>query len=146
MTKLIGNVVDRNGGLQNYPELINTSFSSSDSSSRLYYARFTADGLAKHTTGTLMGTVIDPARRNSQHERFAWDRLRNAVKLSANINGVSVQSGPVAIAKPGSTPSLVPLNITVSNDGTGHNFPTGFPEGRVAWVKVVAWDTRALVF
>src|SRR5947199_127953 len=33
-----------------------------------------------------------------------------------------------------------PLHITVANSGSGHDFPSGFPEGRVAWVAVRAWD------
>jgi hypothetical protein len=32
------------------------------------------------------------------------------------------------------------LTITVANTGSGHNFPTGFPEGRIAWLAVHAYD------
>jgi len=34
----------------------------------------------------------------------------------------------------------VPIHVQVQNTGTGHNFPTGFPEGRNAWVAVRALD------
>jgi len=34
----------------------------------------------------------------------------------------------------------VPISITVANTGSGHDFPTGFPEGRIAWVAVHAVD------
>jgi len=33
-----------------------------------------------------------------------------------------------------------PVTITVANAGSGHNFPTGFPEGRTAWLAVRAYD------
>jgi hypothetical protein len=36
--------------------------------------------------------------------------------------------------------SQAPIAITVANTGSGHNFPTGFPEGRIAWVAVHAVD------
>jgi len=34
----------------------------------------------------------------------------------------------------------VPLSITIANTGSGHNFPTGFPEGRTAWLSLHAYD------
>ena len=33
-----------------------------------------------------------------------------------------------------------PITLTVANTGSGHDFPTGFPEGRIAWVAVHAVD------
>ena len=33
-----------------------------------------------------------------------------------------------------------PLSITLANTGSGHDFPTGFPEGRIAWLAVHAYD------
>ena len=36
--------------------------------------------------------------------------------------------------------SSVPLSITIANTGSGHNFPTGFPEGRTAWLAIHAYD------
>jgi hypothetical protein len=33
-----------------------------------------------------------------------------------------------------------PLSITIANTGSGHNFPTGFPEGRTAWLAIHAYD------
>ena len=32
------------------------------------------------------------------------------------------------------------LTVTLSNTGSGHNFPTGFPEGRIAWLSIHAFD------
>jgi hypothetical protein len=32
------------------------------------------------------------------------------------------------------------LTIRVTNSGSGHKFPTGFPEGRIAWIAVHAFD------
>jgi hypothetical protein len=59
---------------------------------------------------------------------MAWDRLRHVLTIEAD--------GPSRVA-PGSEASLT---ITVANTGSGHNFPTGFPEGRIAWLAVHAVD------
>jgi hypothetical protein len=32
------------------------------------------------------------------------------------------------------------VKIVVANTGSGHNFPTGFPEGRTAWLSIHAYD------
>lgn len=131
MTKLIGADVNGSGIVQTYPELLNTSFSSANPKSRFHYARFTKAGIKDGNMTVGEG--------QTQHERFAWDRLRNAVTMKLAING----TGTVAsISKPASGETLVPVDITVTNDGAGHNFPTGFPEGRAGWVKITAWDTR----
>src|SRR2546423_9560051 len=44
--------------------------------------------------------------------------------------------GP-ATARPNTT---VPLQISIQNTGSGHKFPTGFPEGRTAWLALHAYD------
>ncbi len=119
MTRLIGADVDSGGTTQPYPELLNTSFSSADASSRYHYARY-------DTTGTVTGGT-------TQHERFAWDRVRNALTMSV--------AAPASVVRP-ATETLAALTVTVKNEGAGHNFPTGFPEGRAAWVAVRAWDTK----
>lgn len=141
ITKMIGADVQSSGAVQPYPELLNTSFSSSDGNSRLNSARFTFNG----TTLPPNKTGFQPARQ-TQHERFAWDRLRNAVKLRVDLvngNTVTPSSTPLSIAKPAAgVTTPVKLNITMDNDGAGHNFPTGFPEGRAGWVRIAAWDTR----
>ncbi len=33
-----------------------------------------------------------------------------------------------------------PLHVSVTNTGSGHKFPSGFPEGRIAWVALRAVD------
>jgi hypothetical protein len=76
-----------------------------------------------------MGSRSGPVA--TQHERFSWDRMRNVLTMTL--------SAPTGTVAPGSTAALT---ITVKNEGSGHDFPTGFPEGRAAWVLVKAWDTR----
>jgi hypothetical protein len=63
-----------------------------------------------------------------QQARLAWDRLRHVLDLDL--------TAPDS-ATPG---SRAPLMIRVTNSGSGHKFPTGFPEGRVAWLAVHAFD------
>jgi len=98
-----------------YPELSRYSFSSADSQSPYAHAVWDNVGSAGLPT---------------QHSRMAWDRLRNALDVTV--------TGP-ASASAGTTQ---PLTVTVANTGCGHNFPTGFPEGRVGWVALRAWDTN----
>ena len=111
--RMIGADTDEYGNVQAYPELSEFSFSSSDEKSVYANAFWT------HTE-----------RRGAltQQARLAWDRLRNVLGLEV--------TGPQHTA-PG---SLAPLQVKVTNSGTGHNFPTGFPEGRVAWLSVRAVD------
>ena len=119
VTKMIGADVDGAGTALPYPELLETSFSSKDKSSRFNYARFTKTGTATNAVAT-------------QHERFAWDRLRSALTMSL--------SAPVSVNN--TTTQNVPISIEVVNAGAGHNFPTGFPEGRASWVSVRAFDIK----
>lgn len=119
VTKMIGADLSSKGDVEPYPQLLETSFTSTEHNSRFNSARF--------DTSATMGA--EP----TQHVRFAWDRLRNALTMSV--------SAPASVAVPASE-SVLPLNVVIANDGAGHNFPTGFPEGRNAWVKVSAWDTR----
>ena len=119
VSKMIGQAL--NGGtVTAYPQLLETSFSSTDETSRLHYARFTTAGTGAAAAAT-------------QHARFAWDRLRNALTMSL--------TAPTSVAKP-ATESLAALSVVIKNEGAGHNFPTGFPEGRSAWVAVHAFDTK----
>jgi hypothetical protein len=113
ITRVIGKAVDKTGNVSPYPELSAFSFSSSDHHSPYYGAFFT------HTE-----------RRGAyaQQARLAWDRLRHVLSMDLN--------GP-AQALPGAS---VPLKITLANTGSGHNFPTGFPEARTAWLAVHAYD------
>jgi hypothetical protein len=96
-----------------YPELSTFSYSSADENS-IYH-----NAVWENVTAT------GPA---TQHARLAWDRLRNVLEL--DLSGPGERLG-------GHHPAARRL---VTNTGSGHNFPTGFPEGRNAWVSVRAWD------
>jgi hypothetical protein len=111
--RLIGKDVDSTGNVNPYPELSTFSFSSADHQS--VYSR----GFWTHR---------ERKGGYAQQQRLAWDRLRHV--LSMDVGGA-------AVARPGSS---APLSITVANTGSGHNFPTGFPEGRIAWLAVHAYD------
>lgn len=113
VTSLIGKDVDPSGNVAPYPELSTFSFSSADHKSP--YSR--AVWMHAERSGAY-----------SQQARLAWDRLRHV--LSMNVQGP--RESP-----PGSS---VPISITIANTGSGHNFPTGFPEGRIAWLAVHAYD------
>ena len=110
---LIGASLDETGNPEPYPELSTFSFSSADERSVYSNAYF-----------------LNADRRGapSQQARLAWDRLRNvlALDLTGPASARSGQSAPIA--------------VTVANTGSGHNFPTGFPEGRTAWLTVTAFD------
>jgi hypothetical protein len=111
--RLLGQDISGNGAVQPYPELSTYSFSSADPQSVYHHAYFENVG----ATGP-----------RTQHDRMAWDRLRNVLTLDV--------MGPTSAAD-GTTQGLM---IAVSNTGSGHNFPSGFPEGRNAWLSVRAWD------
>jgi hypothetical protein len=110
---LIGKDVDQSGNVSPYPEISAFSYSSGDHNSP--YSR----GVWVHT---------DRKGAYAHQGRMAWDRLRHALELTA--------TGP-AEAQAGTS---VPINVQVMNTGAGHNFPTGFPEGRIGWVAVHAYD------
>ena len=110
---LVGASLDDSGSVEPYPELSTFSFSSADEKSVYHNAYW-----------------MNADRRGAmtQQARLAWDRLRNVVSLDV--------SGP-AIAVAGAN---APITVSVANTGSGHNFPTGFPEGRTAWLAVSAYD------
>src|SRR5947208_15950877 len=113
VTRMIGSDTDEAGNVQPYPELSAFSFSSSDEKSVYSNAYW-----------------VHSERRGAvtQQARLAWDRLRNVLDLSV--------SGP----SHATADSRVPVRVSVTNSGSGHNFPTGFPEGRAAWPAVRATD------
>ncbi len=111
--RLIGKDVDRSGNVAPYPELSAFSFTSADHDSP--YSR-------------AVWTHVDRKGAHAQQARMAWDRLRHVLSMDLR--------GPEA-AKPG---AAAPISIRLANTGSGHNFPTGFPEGRIAWVAVHAYD------
>jgi hypothetical protein len=113
VTQMIGADVEQSGSVAPYPELSTFSFSSSDKKSPYANAYWT------HSENR--GAYV-------QQARFAWERLRHVLSLEVK--------GPVT-AQPGTT---VPISVTVANTGSGHNFPTGFPEGRIAWLAIRAYD------
>jgi hypothetical protein len=113
VTGLIGKDVDSSGNVSPYPELSSFSFSSADHHSPYSRAVWT------HT---------DRRGAYTQQARLAWDRLRHV--LSMDIQGPQqAQAGSAAA-----------VSITVANTGSGHDFPTGFPEGRTAWLTIHAYD------
>ncbi len=113
LTRLIGKDVDQSGNVSPYPELSSFSFSSADEKS-LYSRGF--------------WTHLERKGVYSQQTRMAWDRLRHVLDMDMH--------GP-ATAQPNTT---VPLQISIQNTGSGHKFPTGFPEGRTAWLALHAYD------
>jgi len=110
---LIGKDVDATGNVAPYPELSTFSFTSADHKSP--YSR----GVWTHT---------ERKGAYAQQQRMAWDRLRNVLSMS-------LASAPTARAG-----TAVPITITIANTGSGHDFPTGFPEGRTSWLAVHAID------
>jgi hypothetical protein len=111
--RMIGKDVDTSGNVSPYPELSVFSYTSDDHKSP--YSR-------------AVWTHLERKGAYAQQARMAWDRLRHVLSLEA--------SGP-ASADAGTS---APIVVTVANTGSGHNFPTGFPEGRVGWVAVHAYD------
>jgi hypothetical protein len=111
--RLIGKDVDASGNVSPYPELSTFSFSSADHRSPYSRAFF---------------THLERKGAYAQQARLAWDRLRHVLSMDLR--------GPAA-ALPG-VPA--PITVTVANTGSGHDFPTGFPEGRIAWLAVHAYD------
>jgi len=111
--RLIGKDVDGSGNVSPYPELSAFSYSSADHDSP--YSR-------------AVWTHVERKGAYAQQGRLAWDRLRHVLSLDAH--------GPASAA----AGSFAPLAITVANTGSGHDFPTGFPEGRIGWVAVHAYD------
>src|SRR6267142_1396050 len=113
VTRLIGKDVDQTGTVQPYPELSTFSFSSADEKSSYSRALWT------HTERK--GAI-------AQQARMAWDRLRHVLSMEVR--------GPATVRPDG----RADLFIHIANTGSGHNFPTGFPEGRTAWLAVHAYD------
>jgi hypothetical protein len=111
--RIVGADTDEGGNIQPYPELSAFSFSSSDEKSVYSNAYWV------HT---------DRRGAVTQQARLAWDRLRNVLDLS--LSGLSHAAAD----------TRAPIRVSVTNSGSGHNFPTGFPEGRVAWLAVRATD------
>ena len=110
---LVGASLDETGSVAPYPELSTFSFSSAEEKSVYHNAYWMNAG----NRGAL-----------TQQARLAWERLRNVVDLHVD--------GP-ALAAAG---TVAPITISVANTGSGHNFPTGFPEGRIAWLAISAFD------
>ncbi|HTE55265.1 MAG TPA: Ig-like domain-containing protein [Kofleriaceae bacterium] len=111
--RLIGKDVDSGGNVAPYPELSAFSFSSADHGSP--YSR-------------AVWTNIDHKGGYAQQARLAWDRLRHVLSLGLSAP-TTASAGRAA-----------PLTVSIANTGSGHNFPTGFPEGRIAWLAVHAYD------
>jgi hypothetical protein len=113
MPRVVGSSMDTLGATSPYPKLSIFSFTSRDEHSPYHNAYWTDTD----SRGTL-----------PQQSRLAWDRLRHVLDLDV--------SGPASAA----AGSRAPLIVRVTNSGSGHKFPTGFPEGRVGWIAVRAFD------
>jgi hypothetical protein len=113
MPRVVGAATGADGAVHPYPKLSVFSFTSNDETSPYHNAYWTDVGQR--------GAPV-------QQARFAWDRLRNVLDLEI--------SGP----RLGARGTRAALAIRVTNSGSGHKFPTGFPEGRVAWLAVHAYD------
>src|SRR5262245_44861815 len=111
--RVVGASMDTLGATSPYPKLSIFSFTSRDEHSPYHNAYWTDTD----SRGTL-----------PQQARLAWDRLRHVVDLDV--------SGPASVA----AGSRARLTVRVTNSGSGHKFPTGFPEGRVGWIAVRAFD------
>ncbi len=111
--RLIGKDLDSAGNVSPYPELSSASFSSDDHHSRYSRAVWTN---TEHKGGY------------AQQARMAWDRLRHVLQMDVAAPASAHQGEPIH------------LGITLANTGSGHDFPTGFPEGRTAWLAVHAYD------
>ena len=111
--RLIGKDVDNSGNVSPYPELSAFSYSSEDHNSP--YSR-------------AVWTHVERKGAYAQQQRMAWDRLRHVLSMEAH--------GPASAAA-GAT---VPISLSIANTGSGHNFPSGFPEGRIGWIAVHAYD------
>jgi hypothetical protein len=111
--RLVGASLDDGGSVEPYPELSTFSFSSADEKS-VYHNAYWMNA--------------DKRGASTQQARLAWERLRNVLDLN--------------LAGPASAPAggTAPIRVSVANTGSGHNFPTGFPEGRIAWVAISAFD------
>ena len=112
--RLIGGTSTRRGTVAPYPELSIFSFSSADENSPYRNAYW---------------TDVDRKGAPAQQARLAWDRLRNVLDLDALR--ARERRAPAATRRSRSR---------VTNTGSGHKFPTGFPEGRIAWLAVHAFD------
>lgn len=110
---LIGADVDLGGRVQPWPKLSVFSFSSADPESPYYNAYW---------------TDVDDRGPPTHHGRLAWDRLRNVVELELQLADAPEPDG------------RLPVRVRVTNTGSGHNFPSGFPEGRVGWISLRAFD------
>lgn len=115
--RLIGATVTESGRVEAYPELSVYSFSSKDKNSPYANAFWDVPDNGAPIAGA-----------PTQHARLAWDRLRNVLELELEAPRFAGAG------------NRVPLSLRVTNSGSGHNFPTGFPEGRVAWIALHAWD------
>ena len=70
-------------------------------------------------------------------EKEAAERARAMLRSAGDIELIS----PPEAVRPG---QFVSLQVKVTNSGTGHKLPTGFPEGREVWIDFLVTDNRGL--
>jgi hypothetical protein len=110
--RLIGKDLGASSDVSPYPELSAASYSSADEHS--IYSR-------------AVWTHVERKGVYAQQQRLAWDRLQHVLSMDVSASEV-VDGKPLGIS------------ITIANTGSGHDFPTGFPEGRTAWLALHAYD------
>jgi len=67
----------------------------------------------------------------------ATDQQQKAIKMLQSAAKLSVGAHKEE--------SQLNLKVTVFNEGAGHKLPTGFPEGRLMWLHVIARDAQGII-
>jgi hypothetical protein len=78
-----------------------------------------------------------------------WAGEVNAAALDAGIGRARAQlksatNLSVSLSEPTGTETTITATVRVTNN-TGHKFPTGYPEGRRAWIHFIAYDLAGKV-
>ena len=97
-----------------------------------------------HHTGALLAPGIASAAKSCLgcHGNDAPKRPQPALDLDAFVRGVGPSAFPPQPAESAapSTGSRYYLDVVVHNSGIGHDFPTGMPDQREAWLEVTLRD------
>lgn len=80
------------------------------------------------------GSFNVPASRDTQ-----WDDATAEAQLNLG------QSAQVDMTATESTPNVITATVTIENK-TGHKLPSGYPEGRHMWIRLIAEDANGTPF